>query len=420
MNPMKGWAMGLDTKRKVIILGDIEMGAGDKFDDFPHTIFIQEFLDRYNTDRYAQTELDLVFNGDTFDFLKVDIGGAFPHLIDEYIAATKLSRIAHAHKGFFEAIEKFIEYGQRPRRVHFIVGNHDMELFFPRIQDRITKLCGGSGQIFFPGFKLIIRDLYIEHGNQRDSLFSVEPDEIFIQHENRNVLKLPWATVTLLNAILPCREELYMLDRIKPRSVLFQSLPELKEYVLGRLWRYWTKDYIRSSDPLKKVSWTMVRETLKRSFYAFQPDVEIDRSLDALRKQNPHLRTFVFGHLHEASSRSFGDRKVVQAGCFRDEFMLTEHDLSYRPIPKSFIEVDFVDNHVSTVHLMEIMNPHVALSEYPQTLDYYAKLIESRMGSAETRLRAQQEIQEHEAIEHQAPEPPAPQQEMTRQLDQSN
>lgn len=393
--------MTKEKNRKAIILSDIEMGAGDKFDDFPHTAFLVDFLNRYNTPEYAKTELDLVFNGDTFDFLKVDIGGTFPHLIDEYIALTKFSRIAHAHGDFFEAIKQFIDSGQRPRRVHFIVGNHDMELFFPRIQGRIIDLCGGSGQIFFPGFQLTLRDLYIEHGNQRDTLFSVDANEIFIEYESRNVLKLPWATVTLLNAILPCREELYMLDRIKPRSFLFQTMPELKEYVLGRLWRYWTKDYIRSNDPLKKVSWAMVKETLKRSFYAFQPDVEIDRSLDALRKQNPHLRTFVFGHLHEASARSYGNRKIVQAGCFRDEFMLTEHDMSYHPIPKSYIEVDFVDNQVSTVHLMEVVNPHIDLSEYPQSLDYYAQLIESRLGSAETRLQAQQEIQAHEAIEHQ-------------------
>lgn len=393
--------MSMKKKRKAVILSDIEMGAGDKFDDFSHTPFLADFLARYNSPDFENTELDLVFNGDTFDFLKVDIGGTFPHLIDEYIAITKFSRIAHAHKDFFKAIQRFLEYGHQPRRVHFIVGNHDMELLFPQIQGRIIDACGGSGQIFFPGFHLTLRDLYIEHGNQRDTLFSVDPNEIFIEYENRNILKLPWATVTLLNAILPCREDLYMLDRIKPRSFLFQKIPELKEYVLGRLWRYWTKDYIRSNDPLKKVSWTMVKETVKRSFYAFQPDVEIDRSLDALRKQNPHLRTFVFGHLHESSARSFGNRKIVQSGCFRDEFMLTEHDMTYHPIPKSYIEVDFVENKVSTVHLMEIMNPLITNADYPQPLEHYADLIESSLGSAEIRLQAQREIQAHEAIEHQ-------------------
>lgn len=397
--------MNAVKSRKAIILSDIEMGAGDKFDDFRHTSFLSDFIGRYNQPNYADTELDLVFNGDTFDFLKVDIGGTFPHLIDEYIALTKLSRVSHAHADFFTTIERFLGYGNQPRRVHFIVGNHDMELLFPRIQGRIIDLCGGSGQIFFPGFQLTIRDLYIEHGNQRDTLFAVDPNTVFIEHESRNVLRLPWATVTLLNAILPCREDLYMLDRIKPRSVLFQLIPELKEYLMAKLWRYWTKDYLRSSDPLKKVSWAMVKETLKRSFYAFRPDVEIDQSLDAVRRQNPHLRTFVFGHLHEASSRSIGNRKIVLSGCFRDEFMITEHDMAYHPIPKSYIEVDFIDNMVSTVHLMEVANTAISPAEFPQPLNYYHTFIESRLGPAEKRLQAQREIQAHEAIEHEKCDP---------------
>jgi len=386
--------------RKVIILSDIEMGGGDKFDDFPHTDFLSEFLEGYNDESYLDVELDLVFNGDTFDFLKVDIGGAFPHLIDEHIALAKLSRISRAHHQFFKTIQNFIECGRRPRRVHFIVGNHDMELFFPKVQEKVIELCGGSGQIFFPGFQLTIRDLYIEHGNQRDTLFSIDPQSVFLEHEQRNVLKLPWATVTLLNAILPYREDLFMLDRIKPRHLLFEYIPELKEYLLGLLWRYWTKDYIRSSDPLKKVTWSMVKETLKRSFYAFHSDLEIDRSLDAVRMQNPHLRTFVFGHLHEASCRSFGNRKIIQSGCFRDEYMLTEHDMAYSPIPKNYVEVDFLDNRVSTVHLSEIVNPTLKEQDYPQSLEYYCALIREQLGPDEKRLQAQREIQAHEEKEH--------------------
>lgn len=399
------------VSRKTIVLSDIEMGAGDEFDDFKHSPFLAQFIAQYNTPEFDETELDLVFNGDTFDFLKTDIDNTFPHLIDEQVAKQKLERIVSAHGDFFAAVNAFLTAGCRPRRVHFIVGNHDMELFFPLIQDRIVDLCGGSGQIFFPGFQLTLRDLYIEHGNQRDALFAVDPNAIFIKHEGRNVLRLPWATVTLLNAVLPCREDLYMLDRIKPRSLIFQLIPELKEYLLNRLWTYWTKDYIRSSgDPLKRVTWPMVKEALKRSFYAFRPDVEIDQSLDELRKQNPHLRTFIFGHLHEASTRSDGNRKIIQSGCFRDEFMLLEHDMSYQPIPKGYVEVDFVDNKVSTVNVMEVVNPAITPAEFPQPLPEYYALFESRLGPTEQRLQDQRDIQAHEAIEQELTDPSGPDQ----------
>lgn len=50
----------------VLVFSDIEMGFGGPEDDFSHSNFLKEILERYALDEYANTDIDLVFNGDTF------------------------------------------------------------------------------------------------------------------------------------------------------------------------------------------------------------------------------------------------------------------------------------------------------------------------------------------------------------------
>lgn len=182
----------MGTKRLVIVLSDIEISTGDKYDDCPHTEYLYDFITSYNHPQYENQELDLVFNGDTFDFLKTQIQGESPHIIDENVALQKLEIVEEAHGQFFKAIEEFVNFGNRSRRVHFIIGNHDPEILFPKVQNKIISLCGGSGQISFPGFELKIGDLHIEHGNQHDSLFMMDPKRPFLEHKGRKILNLPW------------------------------------------------------------------------------------------------------------------------------------------------------------------------------------------------------------------------------------
>lgn len=384
-------------KRYVIVLSDIELGAGDEFDDFPHPEFLAGFLSDLEQ-RVGANEIDLVFNGDTFDFLKTSIEGKFPHLINKNIALAKLDRVARAHLQFFQAIEEWLDNASKPRRVYFLVGNHDMELLFPEVQSRIVELCGGSGQIFFPGFELNIGDLHIEHGNQLDNLFSVPPGEPFITHGGEEILNLPWATVTLMNVILPHREDFYELDRVKPRELVFELIPSLKEFVLGVLWRYWTTDFIRSNDPLKKVRWSMVREAFKRSFM-FNPDVEIENITVQRMRTHNDFKVYVLGHLHDPKITSYGNRRLIELGCIRDEYMYELEDKSFTPIAKSYAEICMVRNQVETANLLEIAPLEDCYKRLPRPLESYHDVLARKLGTAEERLKDKLDIENQEEKE---------------------
>lgn len=387
--------MANERKKLAVILSDIEMGEGGSLDDFPHTEFLCEFIARYNESQYENLELDLIFNGDTFDFLKIGIKGKHPHLINSDIALKKLEIVKKAHGQFFEAIEKFLEFGNRPRRVHFITGNHDMELFFPEVKNEIIKLCGGSGQVLFPGFSLDIGDVHIEHGNQIDSIFRINPEDVFIEHQGSKILNLPWSTVTLLNVIMPHRNDFYELDRIKPRHIVFDKIPSLKEFILGLLWTYWTQDYIKSNDPLKRVSWSMVREAFKRSFM-FNPDVELEDKLFERMKISNEYKVYVVGHMHETKVVTYGDRKVVQMGCFRDEFMFTRSTESFEIIPKTYLEIELQGNKMKKLNILEELILELAEGRIPKSFDSYKDVIARKLGTPEKRLQNKIEIEKQE------------------------
>ncbi|MBX5458242.1 MAG: metallophosphoesterase [Thermogemmatispora sp.] len=87
----------------------------------------------------ADETVELVINGDCFDFLV-----AAPLWHDRTRTAAqaleKLEQIIAAHEPFFEALAQFLRQPQR--RVTFVPGNHDIELLFPAVQQRLRQAVG--------------------------------------------------------------------------------------------------------------------------------------------------------------------------------------------------------------------------------------------------------------------------------------
>ncbi|MDQ6660032.1 MAG: hypothetical protein M3Z24_03595, partial [Chloroflexota bacterium] len=115
------------------------------------------------------SEVELIINGDCFDFLGIepyDLGG----VIDAQTAVSKLGKIIIAHAPFFTALRQFLE--TPGRSVAFLVGNHDMELCFAEVRQRLLEAISPSASetVYFcpTRFYRPLPDVYIEHGNHYD------------------------------------------------------------------------------------------------------------------------------------------------------------------------------------------------------------------------------------------------------------
>ncbi len=117
--------------------------------------------------------VELIINGDCFDFLVTT-----PYNSNKTTNATtsvqKIDRIIAAHRPFFSTLHRFIAHPGR--RVTFTTGNHDLELCFAEVRQRIIHAITENEQVsedkriyFCPmRFYRPVPTVYIEHGNNYD------------------------------------------------------------------------------------------------------------------------------------------------------------------------------------------------------------------------------------------------------------
>jgi UDP-2,3-diacylglucosamine pyrophosphatase LpxH len=119
----------------------------------------------------ADETVELVINGDCFDFLAA---APLRHDRTRTVAQAleKLEQIIAAHGTFFETLAQFLRQPQR--RVTFVPGNHDIELLFPAVQQRLRQAVGWPAASeerlrFWPRARYEpLSTIAIEHGNLYD------------------------------------------------------------------------------------------------------------------------------------------------------------------------------------------------------------------------------------------------------------
>lgn len=115
-------------------------------------------------------DVEMIINGDCFDFL-VTVPYNTQEMTDIAIATGKLERIITTHRPFFATLRRFV--ATAGRYVTFTIGNHDIELAFTEVQQRITEEIVGVTQhtairFCLSRFYRPLPDVYIEHGNHYD------------------------------------------------------------------------------------------------------------------------------------------------------------------------------------------------------------------------------------------------------------
>lgn len=395
--------------RLLVVFSDVEMGAGGVTDDFPHSDWLGELLLTYNQPPFQHIAVELVFNGDIFDLLKTSWNDEYPRHISAEVALGKLRRIANAHTPFFAALREFLAFHKAERRVHFVIGNHDLELLFPEVQQAIRHMLNDDPRVSFPGFELSIGDVHIEHGHQLDGMFHVD-EPWFVEYRGEQILRLPWASVALLDVALPLQHILYHHDRLKPREELFALLPEMREAVINAFWSYWLNDWApavwRQDDPVKGLSWTMLREVAYR-FRTGDPDISVLRQHFEQRLRDPGpYRVFVVGHEHRPTLLTYGDRRFLLTGAFRNEYMLEQGGRVQRPVPKTWAEI-FLDNGRSVAsRLVDIDGPPPPPGYIPDSIFNVLEPVQAYLASSSVTERKQLEAEQHEQAAREAAEDP--------------
>jgi len=224
--------------RRIIAISDLHIG-GDQKPMLGHPEQLEDFLERLA--EYTPPdgeELELVIHGDLIDFLAESPSEAWSS--SEAKAVEKFTAVTRRQPSLFAA---FRRCAAKLRRCSILLGNHDIELAYPKVRDALfRKLDIDAHRSLFVTSNEAYRigDLLIEHGNRYDPWNAIDHDGLrqIVSASSRGEmppaeLKICPGSRLVHEVMNPLKERYHFIDLLKPEDKLVALLlttlePKLK------------------------------------------------------------------------------------------------------------------------------------------------------------------------------------------------
>ncbi len=310
--------------RYVIIISDCHLSAGRFVDGHlnPHEDFhfdddMSDMIDYFSSGNYGDgVEVELFINGDFLDYLNVPVQGEFEDAITEDMSLSKTELILAGHPKVCEAFKRF---ASKPgKKITYLIGNHDADLFFESVRERITRAWDPEGAFPSQKVKLIAdtdrvnlgQGVEVRHGNQFEAGAVLNFEKpLLSDFLDKPVLNIPWGSVYVLKIINRLRWERDYIHNVRPIKVLviFGMILDpwftLKFAFLSVFYFLKTR-FIWS--PKRRSSLKVTAEILKQETHFF---LDLEREARGLLDQNPEMKTIIFGHTHRPMNKVYPDGK---------------------------------------------------------------------------------------------------------------
>jgi len=337
-----------------LIVSDLHVGTGsttgrfNPFEDFHYDRQFRAFVEHFCAAPYADTQMELVLAGDIFDLLETEVDGSYPDQITEEVALYKLSRCLDGHPEFLAALRSFVAAPERT--LTYMMGNHDLEIAFPRVQELFRSVVGGPEHrdrirfvVYEPWYELP-GGIRIFHGNQFEALNRVNPRKLFItEGVPAPCLNLPWGSVFLLKVLLPFKEKRPYINLVQPfsrylQAALFTDTAFAVPLAVKATYYFVKTRFVESrkrAGDLKSTLRILLEEaTVFKDFES--------QAFDIMRKE-PAINAVIMGHSHVPMvRRGPGDRLYVNTGTWTKliNLRLSELGVTHR---RTYARVDYPD-----------------------------------------------------------------------------
>lgn len=315
-------------KKFKLVVSDLHLGVGkileggkvNSLEEYYYDDKFSEFLNYYTTGEYSDAEVELVLNGDIFNFLQVDYRGHFLTVLTEQISLEKLQRIVAGHPKFFAAIRKFA--GENKRIVTYVIGNHDQDMMWPATQSYLNEVL--STQVRFKNIVYFFDGVHIEHGHMYEAANRIDPKKFFLKKDlPERILNLPFGSHFFVDFVLKVKLENPFVDKVRPfrawvRWSLFQhTLFTLR--TMTQLFSFFARAAL-GIDARRHWPWRRLLHILLEG--AIFPDLG-----SAAKKilEDPRVHTVIFGHSHVYQYRQWAGKEYFNTGTWTE---LTSLDIT--------------------------------------------------------------------------------------------
>lgn len=299
-------------KKKIkLVVSDLHLGAGrylkngrlNLLEEFYFDEKFSEFLHHYTSGVWGDCHVEVILNGDIFNFLQMDYKGHYLTVFTEEINLTQMEQIVEGHPVFFQALKDFAAKGND---ITFIVGNHDQGLLWPTVRNYLNQTIGA--QVRYKNIVYHFDGVHIEHGNMHEAANRMDPRKFFLKKDlPEPILNLPFGSFFFVEFVLKVKESHPYVDKVRPFQAMvrwglfFQTWFTLQRGL--SLAVYFFKSLF-SPDPRKM--WRFRR--LFKIF--FESTIYPDLSDSAKRiLKDDRVHTVIFGHTHVYQYLSFANDK---------------------------------------------------------------------------------------------------------------
>lgn len=342
--------------KEIIILGDLELGGGTLTDDFTADNILCEIIAKISK---KEVPVDLILNGDTFDFLKcpyIDefMRKSYPANITANIASTKFELIYNSHKKVFDTLKEFVQ--NKKNNLFFIFGNHDYELHFAEIQNKIKEVLEEKKNVHFQ-MHYFENSIYTEHGQQYDPSTEVNLQKIFRKHKGETELNIPILISNFTGHFMHIKENHPLLERVDRTDPLFNMHKQIKIIMYWAFMKYFAYNFFFYF--YKFIYRGHFLNYIKNIWRAFSSvfsaeETNISPYFSPAIKKHKDAKIVVFGHLHEKTIDTIDNKLVFTLDTWRDEYSLNKKFGILIPKTKRYLEIKCENNNlnIQTVDLV--------------------------------------------------------------------
>ena len=214
-------------EKTILVISDLHLGAGKIFngrqnclEDFHHDKELVEFIEYYSIKEYDGREVELIINGDFFDFLAVPFVQYFDdEFWSEDAALAKLKIILKAHSEVVNAFNLFLK--NKNKKITYIIGNHDVELLFEGVRNYFLQTLSKESAA---RFKFYTKDDYtpcdgvlVRHGHEYEPACHVNVENCIIKSsDGKKYLTPPWGSYYVIKLINKFKEERNYINQLFP------------------------------------------------------------------------------------------------------------------------------------------------------------------------------------------------------------
>lgn len=334
-------------KKMKLVVSDLHLGKGrileggalNSLEEFYYAEKFVEFINYYMSGEYRDYQIELILNGDIFNFLQCDYRGHFLTVLTESVTLSVMKAIVKGHPHFFDAIKEFA--AREGNQVTYVVGNHDQGMFWPACRNYLDEVIGKK--IKYRNIVYFFDGVHIEHGHMYEAANRLDPKRFFLKKDlPEPILNLPLGSHFFVDFVLKVKNNYPYVDKIRPfskmlRWALFSETMFFLKGVFQLILYFASILFFR--DPRRQVTVRKVVEVLLES--AVFPDLS-EQAKKILMDERVH--TCIFGHTHVYQYRQWGnDMEYFNTGTWTE---LTSLDMpSLGKITKlTYVMIEYPDD----------------------------------------------------------------------------